>query len=141
MQGKQKVEELMVRQPATVSPDDTLVDAATVMSEADVGDVLVADAGELRGILTDRDIVVRAVAQGSVPAETTVGEVYSADLTTVAPDDDVSRAVGVMRSRALRRVPVVDGGTLVGVVSLGDLAVERDEDSALADISAAEPNS
>ena len=140
MQRKQKVGELMVRHPVTVGPDDTLVEAANVMSEADIGDVLVADAGQLRGILTDRDIVVRAVAQGGVPAETTVGEVYSGELTTVAPDADVSRAVGLMRSRALRRVPVVDGGTLVGIVSLGDLAVERDEESALADISAAAPN-
>lgn len=140
MQRKQKVGDLMMRRPATVGSNDTLVDAANLMRQADIGDVLVADAGQLRGILTDRDIVVRAVAHGQVPSETPVGEVCSGELTTVAPDDDVSRAVELMRSRALRRVPVVDDGAPVGIVALGDVAVERDEDSALAEVSAAAPN-
>lgn len=142
MQQKQsqRVSELMVQGPVTVSPDDTLVHAAHLMSDAGIGNVLVADSGQLRGILTDRDIVVRAVARGDVPSETTVGEVCSDEVAVVSPDDDATRAVELMRSHALRRVPVVDGDELVGIVSLGDMAVERDWRSALADISAAEPN-
>jgi CBS domain-containing protein len=90
--------------------------------------------------LTDRDVVVRAVAEGRDPKSIKVGEIVSEDVATVTPDEPVDKVVSLMREKAIRRVPVVDGGRPVGVVSLGDLAVERDSKSALADISAAEPN-
>jgi CBS domain-containing protein len=137
----QKVREVMTPHPVTLAPDATLVDAARQMRAKDIGDVLVVGGdGRLRGIVTDRDIVVRALADGLSADSTTLGEVCSPDLAVVAPDDDSDRAVELMRDRAVRRVPVVDRGELVGVVSLGDLAIEKDPGSALADISAAEEN-
>jgi CBS domain-containing protein len=83
---------------------------------------------------------VRAVAEGLDPTATPVTEVCTKDPTSISADASVDEAVGLMRERALRRLPVVEGGQPVGIVALGDLAVERDPDSALADISASDPN-
>jgi CBS domain-containing protein len=135
----QQVGELMA-QPVTVPADSTLREAAQLMRDADIGDVIVVDGNRPSGVVTDRDIVVRGLAEGHSPDDTTVGEIATRDLAAVAPGDPVSRAVQLMRETAVRRLPVVEGEQLVGVISLGDLAIERDEDSALADISAAEPN-
>jgi CBS domain-containing protein len=110
------------------------------MRDAGIGNVIIMDGEQITGILTDRDIVVRAVAEGWDPASTPVGEVASRDLTTVAPTDPLESAVALMRERSVRRLPVVEDGRPIGIVSLGDLAVERDPDSALGDISAAPPN-
>jgi len=96
--------------------------------------------GQLAGIVTDRDIAIRLAAAGLDASTTRVGEICTRDLRTVAPDDDVNRAVELMREQAVRRLPVVDNGSPVGVVSLGDLAVDLDQRSALAEISAAEPD-
>lgn len=134
-----KVAELMA-DPITVPTDATLIEAAQVMRDADIGDVIVAENGVVKGIITDRDIVVRGVAAEHSPADTPVGVVCSGDPITVTPEDDVRRAVTLMRQYAIRRLPVVDGGGLVGVISLSDAALDRDEDSALAEISAAQPN-
>jgi CBS domain-containing protein len=101
--------------------------------------VLVTEDDHLRGLVTDRDIVVRAVAAGRDMTTTTVSEVCSAELFTVTPAEDAEAAVRLMREHAVRRVPVVDGDRPVGVVSIGDMAVERDEHSVLADISAQPP--
>lgn len=136
----QKVHEVMTDGPITVGMQTSVAEAARIMRDRDVGDVLVADDGQLRGIVTDRDIVVRAVADARDPRAATVEEVCSTDLIFVGPQDDADRVVELMRARAVRRIPVVDGSQLVGVISLGDLAVERDSRSALADISAAAPN-
>ncbi len=111
------------------------------MRDQDIGDVIVLDDGDqLCGIVTDRDIAVRVVAEGRNPQEVKVGQICSRDLTTVSPNDDVGAAVKLMSQKAIRRVPVVDKGRPVGIVSIGDLAVDRDPDSALADISSAKPN-
>ncbi|MBO0869198.1 MAG: CBS domain-containing protein [Micromonosporaceae bacterium] len=134
-----KVRDLMA-EPVTVPTDATLIEAAQLMRDADIGDVIVAENGTVRGIITDRDIVVRGVAAEHLPADTPVGTVCSGDPITVTPEDDVRRAITLMRQYAIRRLPVVDGGGLVGVISLSDAALDRDEDSALAEISAAEPN-
>lgn len=134
------VNEVMTHDPRTVDGGDTLVEAARVMREADVGPVLVLDEGRVAGILTDRDIVVRAIADGRDPQSTPVREACSADPVTLNPDQDVDGAVRLMREHDVRRVPVVQDGRPVGILSLGDLAVERDPESALADISAASPN-
>jgi CBS domain-containing protein len=91
-------------------------------------------------LLTDRDIAIRVVAEGLDPKTTKVGDVASLGLTSLTPDDSVDQAVRLMRERAVRRLPIVEGGKPVGIVSLGDLAMERDPDSALADISAAPAN-
>jgi CBS domain-containing protein len=92
------------------------------------------------GIVTDRDIVVRAVAVDLDPAQTMVGDIASPDPVQVAPDQPAADAVQLMRDHALRRLPVCEDGHLVGVLSLGNLATERDPESALADISAAPPD-
>jgi CBS domain-containing protein len=135
----QRISELMAT-PVMIPAESTLVDAARMMRDSEIGDVVVAAGDRPVGIVTDRDIVIRAIADGRSPERTAVSELCSGDLTTVSPDDDVSRAVSLMRDKAVRRLPVVKGGKLVGVISLGDLAIERDETSALADISAAESN-
>jgi CBS domain-containing protein len=83
--------------------------------------------------------VIRCIAEGADPSTTRLGEVISSELVAVAPDDPVERAIELMRERAIRRLPVVEGGKPVGVVSIGDLAVERDAESALADISQEPP--
>lgn len=133
------VKDLMV-EPVTVSSDTTLTEAAQLMRDEAIGDVIVSDDGHAQGMVTDRDIVVRALAERLSPEDTTVADICSQELASVGPDDDVSRAVALMRQSAIRRLPVVDRDTLVGVLSIGDLAIELDERSALADISAAEPN-
>ncbi|HSH61567.1 MAG TPA: CBS domain-containing protein [Acidimicrobiales bacterium] len=111
------------------------------MRDADVGPLIVIDdKGEVCGMVTDRDIVVRAMAEGPDPATTRVGEICSQDLTMVSPRASVDEALHVMRERATRRLPVLEGEQAVGIVSLGDLALEREPTTALSDISAAPPN-
>jgi CBS domain-containing protein len=136
----QRIRDVMTTDPTTLPQNATVADAARKMRDEDIGDVLVVREGELSAILTDRDIAVRVVAEDRIPSETRLDEVTSKDMATLSPDDTVADAVRIMRSRAVRRVPVVEDGRPVGIVSIGDLAVERDTDSALADISAAEPN-
>lgn len=137
----QKIREIMSSPPVVLSADDTAAAAARAMRDQAIGDVLVADGDRFAGLVTDRDLVVRVLAEDRDPSRTTLREICSGDLVTVSPDDDVSRAVDLIRERAIRRLPVVEGTRPVGVVSIGDLAIERDQTSALADISAAKPNS
>jgi len=136
----QLVREVMTPDPVTLSATASLVDAALAMRDFDVGDVLVLDDGKVCGIVTDRDIVVRGIASGNYPATVKLAEICSRELTTLSPNDRVEDAVSLMREKAIRRLPVVEGKKPVGIVSLGDLAVERDPHSALSDISAAPPN-
>ena len=135
------VREIMTAEPETLPADRPIVEAARLMRDHDIGDVLVLDGDRLRGVLTDRDIAVRVVADDKVPQDTTIGDVCSGATATASPDEDTAQAARVMRDHAIRRLPVVDGGgKVLGVVSIGDVAVERDERSALADISTSEPN-
>lgn len=137
----QRIRDVMIADPVTVGEDSSAVDAAEAMRSSDVGDVIVLDdSQQICGVVTDRDIAIRLVADGRDPSATKVREICSADVTTVSPDDAVDDAVRLMREKAVRRLPVVDNGKPIGIVSIGDLAVERDPDSALADISAAPPN-
>ena len=136
----QSIREVMTENPEAVSGDAAVQDAATVMRDKDIGDVLWVEGEEVKGILTDRDIAVRVVAEGKDPASTTVSEVATTDLKTLSPDDSVDEAVELVREHDVRRVPVVEDARPVGIVSLGDLAREQDESSALADISSASPN-
>jgi CBS domain-containing protein len=115
-------------------------DAAQAMRDSKIGDVIVVTGGSVRGVLTDRDIVVRVVAEGRDPHDVKLGEVFSAGVVMVNPDDSVDSIVTLMREKAIRRVPVVEGSRPVGIVSIGDLASEKDNGSALADISSAPPN-
>ncbi|MFI1326387.1 CBS domain-containing protein [Streptomyces sp. WAC04189] len=135
------VRDIMTDHPVTVEPLTSVTAVARVMRDRDLGAVLVTDGDELRGLVTDRDLVIRAVAEGGDPERTTVAGVCSdEELVTVRPDDELERAVELMREHAVRRVPVVDDGRPVGIVSLGDLALERDPESALGDISVARPD-
>ena len=134
------IRDVMTPEPITVTPTMTIEQAARRMRDAGIGNVVVLNGGQITGILTDRDIVVRAVADGWNPADTPVGEVASQDLTTISPDDTIDDAVILMRERSIRRLPVVEHGRPVGIVSLGDLALERNPESALGEISAAPPN-
>lgn len=136
----QAVREVMTKEPVLLQADETLAQAARRMRDQDIGNVLVMKDGKLKGIVTDRDITVRATADGKDPNKTKVGEVCSGELLTIPADRPVTEAVEIMRKKAVRRLPVVEGDRPVGVVSLGDLAVERDSKSALSDISAAKPN-
>lgn len=136
----QTVREVMTAKPVALQAGTSLVDAARAMRDRDIGDVVVLNDDRVCGIVTDRDIAVRAVAEARDPSQTVLAEVCSQELVTVSPDDPVEQAVTLMRSRALRRLPVVEDGRPIGIVSLGDLAVERDPGSVLGRISAAEPN-
>jgi CBS domain-containing protein len=119
------VRDVMISEPVTMDASETLTAAARQMRDASVGDVIVTEAGELRGLVTDRDITIRGVAEELDPDRTSLGEILTRDLVTVAADADVETAVELVRTHAVRRLPVLDGGRLVGVVSLGDLAAPR----------------
>jgi CBS domain-containing protein len=134
------VREVMTPGVVAVRPDASLVEAAQLMRSQDIGDVVVADGQDIVGVLTDRDITVRAVADGVDPLTVSARQVCTPHPAVVAPDDPVSTAVALMREKAVRRLPVVERGLPVGMVSLGDLAVAQDPDSALADISRAAPD-
>ena len=137
----QTVRDVMAQQLHTCPASGPVREAAKVMREHDIGDVIVlSDDGSVEGIVTDRDIAVRVIAEGRDPSSTTVGDVCSSDLETISPTDDVERAASIMRDRGVRRLPVTEGGRAVGVISIGDLAIEVDEASALADISAQKGN-
>jgi CBS domain-containing protein len=110
------------------------------MREGNIGDVLVMDGDRLCGVITDRDIVIRAVALDHDMNVTTVDEIASHSVVSVTPRDPLADAEHLIREHAVRRLPVIEDGKLVGVVSLGDLAIERDDESVLADVSAAQPN-
>jgi CBS domain-containing protein len=135
------VREVMSAAPETVTPETTLADAAKVMDRADIGDVLIVDGtGQLRGIVTDRDIAVRAVAEGRDPNTTTVEEIMTPTVETISSSATVREAIEAMRRHDIRRLPVVDGGSPIGVVSLGDLSMSPESRSVLADLSTAPPN-
>jgi len=137
----EKVREIMTSHPVCLPADASLIEAAKRMRDNDIGDVLIVEAdGRLRGIVTDRDMVVRGIADEKEPRSTTIGDICSPDLVSVDVDDDADRAVQVMRQRAVRRIPVMEDGQVAGVVSLGDMAIEKDPQSALAQISAAREN-
>ena len=136
----QSIRDVMTQDPECVSGDTTVADAAKLMKDKDFGAVLCKDDDKVSGILTDRDIALRVVAEGKDPTSTSVGEVATKDIKTLSPDDSVDDAIKLVREQNVRRVPVVEGAQAVGIVSIGDLALERDKNSALADMSAAPAN-
>src|ERR1700744_2516779 len=126
----------MTAEPIVLQQDQTIADAAQAMRDSAVGAVLVVDGDRVCGLITDRDIVVRAVAE-SAPPDSPVGPLVRADLIAVGADDEAAGAARGVQAPAARPLPVMDDGRIVGIVSIGALAVSRGEDSALADISAA----
>jgi CBS domain-containing protein len=134
------VREVMTPGVVAVRPDASLVEAAQLMRAHDIGDVLVSGERSVLGVLTDRDIALRAVADGVDPLTVSAQAVCTPNPVVIGPDDAVSAAVELMRDHAIRRLPVIEDGQPVGMVSLGDLAVSEDPDSALAEISRAAPD-
>jgi CBS domain-containing protein len=133
------VADVMTRHPATVDGGQPVSVAAALMRDNDTGAIIVNDDGRLAGIVTDRDIAVRLVAEEKGP-DTPVREACSPDVEAIPPDTSIDQAVRIMRRHHVRRLPVVEDGRAIGILSIGDLAMERDPGSALADISAARGN-
>lgn len=136
--SSQLVRDVMTTSPVLVRPDQTVGEVAKLMREKDIGAVLVTDNAGTTGLVTDRDIVVRVLADDRGP-DTEVSAAATPAPLALRPEDPVESAVETMRAHAVRRVPVVQDGQAVGIVSLGDLAQNRDPDSVLGAISSAEP--
>jgi CBS domain-containing protein len=139
---QRKLADLMTPDPVTLPHTATLVEAAEQMARSDIGDVVIEEKGTVCGLVTDRDIVVRGLAQGMDPNSTTLADICQHTLICLTPDDAPEEAMRQMKEHAIRRIPIVEGGRAVGVVSLGDLAQDRDRDvdATLAAISAAPSN-
>ncbi len=117
------VREVMSADPETVGDDETILEAARRLAEANIGALPIVGAdGEVRGMLTDRDIAVKVVAQGRDPSELKAGALAQGSVVTVSPDDSLDEALKRMTATGVRRLPVVEGEDLVGVVSQADLA-------------------
>jgi CBS domain-containing protein len=121
------VREAMTPGVRTVSPSQSLTEAAEVMKGEDVGSVPVVEEGRLAGIVTDRDIVTRAVAERRDPQTVKVAEVASRELLTVEPEQDLDEALALMARHQVRRLPVVEEGRLVGMLAQADVALEAKE--------------
>jgi CBS domain-containing protein len=135
-----KIRDVMAPLPVEMTSIESVASAARLMRDQAIGAVLVLENGQLRGIVTDRDIVVRTVAEGCDPETTRVGDICSEDLVVLSPDDEIAEAARVIREHAVRRVPVVDNGIPMGMVSMGDLALWEGDGSPLAAVVAAPPN-
>src|ERR671936_767279 len=124
----QNIRDIMTSNPSAVEPDKSVVDAARIMKQEDAGVVPVTENGRLTGMVTDRDIAIRVVAEGKDPQSTTVREVASTDLVTVDPQQDLDEALRLMAQHQVRRLPVVeeDAG-LVCVVAQADVARHGDD--------------
>lgn len=127
-----KIRDVMTPNPRTVSPDDTVQEAARIMQTEDTGAVPVVNNGRVLAVVTDRDIVVRVVAEGS-PLSTPVRDVASRGVVCATPDMSTREANDLMSEHQIRRLPVVENDRLVGIVSIGDLAVKEGKDSRTGD--------
>lgn len=135
-----KVREIMTAEPLRMTEVATIAEAARAMRDRDIGAVLVERNGRVAGIVTDRDLVVRALADGPNAANRRLKDVCSESILSVGPDDDSDLVIALMRDQKIRRVPVLDdGGVAIGILSLGDMAIRRDSESVLGQISAAPP--
>jgi len=125
--------EIMTRDVRTASPSTSLRDVGAMMREGDMGAVPVVDGGKLVGIVTDRDIVVRAVAEGTDPS-TPVSEAMTSEIFSVGPDDFVFEAIRMMGDKQVRRIPVVSvSGELAGIISMADIALEIEDQREIAE--------
>ncbi|QKG25315.1 CBS domain-containing protein [Actinomadura verrucosospora] len=132
-----KVRDIMTGSPTSVSPELDIVTVARAMRDEDIGAVLVAEGDDLLGLVTDRDLVIRGLAAGGDPAQARIGGLASSVTATIGPDDSLDKAAQLMRERSVRRLPVLEDGRPIGIVSIGDLAGERDAVAGLAELSAA----
>ena len=130
---RQRCREIMTKDVRTAVPDASLADVAAMMRDGDMGSVPVVEGGRLVGIVTDRDIVVRAVAAGQAPA-TPVREAMTSELWTVKADDFVFQAVRLMGDKQVRRIPVVnEDGSLAGIIAMADIALEMEDQKEIAE--------
>ena len=127
-----KIRDVMTPNPRTVSPDDTVQAAARIMQSEDTGAVPVVNNGRVLAMVTDRDIVVRVVAEGGSAAGA-VRDIASQDVVCASPEMSTREASELMSEHQVRRLPVVENGLLVGIVSIGDLAVKENKDSRMGD--------
>ena len=130
-----KCKEIMSEKVTSVPPDTTLRDVAKLLKTKDIGILPVVDSeGRLTGLVTDRDIVVRAVAEGADVLATPVGEIMTTETFTAGPDDFAFEAARTMGEKKVRRVPIVDeAGVLVGIVSIADIALEMEDEIEIAE--------
>lgn len=135
-----KMRDIMSSAPICMAPTESVAAAAKAMKQHGIGTVLVLTDGQLSGLVTDRDITVRVLAENRDPQATCIGDICSSELAVLGPDDDVAQATQLVTERAVRRIPVLDDGVPVGVVSIGDLAMENDSGSTLSGVSAAPVN-
>jgi CBS domain-containing protein len=129
-----KVRDMMTTRLVTCSSDDTLFAAAKKMQDNDIGCCPVVERDKLIGLVTDRDMTVRAVARGLDPNATMVSAVMSTDIIVGEPDMSAEDACDLMGEHQVRRLPVVEGSRLVGMISLADLAIDLEEEEMLADM-------
>ncbi len=122
-----QIRDVMTANPATLSPDDSIQSAARLMRDEDTGAVPVVENGRVVGMVTDRDIVVRAVADGG-QVSSPVRDILTTNLVSVTSDSSTGDAAELMAEHQIRRLPVVDNGALVGIVSIGDIAVKEGKD-------------
>jgi CBS domain-containing protein len=133
------VRDIMTAAPVGVYYSQTIGETARVMRDAQVGAVLVVNEGALAGVVTDRDLVIRGLAQDAA-ADAPVGPLCSGDLVGVAAEASLEQAQQLMREHAVRRLPVIADGQVVGILSIGDLAITAEGDSPLAAVSRAAAN-
>jgi len=136
-----KMRDIMSPAAVCMAPGESVAAAARAMKQHGIGTVLVLAGGRLSGLVTDRDITVRVLAENRDPRSTAIGDLCSSELAVLGPDDDVEQAIRLVRERAVRRIPILADGKPVGVVSIGDLALEQDATSALSGLSSAPPSS
>jgi len=121
------VRDAMTADPRSIGKSVSVVEAARLMREQDIGSLPITDDEQLVGMITDRDITMRVVAEAADPNATSVEDVYSRDLISVAPDNDLEEALGLMARHQVRRLPVVEDGRLVGIVAQADIALSENE--------------
>lgn len=122
-----KIRDLMTENPSTCAPNTSVTEAAKVLAGENVGSIPLVEGGRLVGIVTDRDLVVRVLAEGRDPETTPVGEIATGSIETVAPDADLDEALRVMARSQVRRLPVVEDDRLVGIVAQADVARHAEE--------------
>jgi CBS domain-containing protein len=134
-----KVREVMTSSVDWVTPETSVVEIAKLMKKADVGSIPICKGNQLTGIITDRDIVLKVVATGKDTKNTTAQEIMTTDIKSVTSNQDVHEAADLMAKYQIRRLPVVEQGKLMGIVAIGDLAIEKihinEAGDALSDIS------
>jgi CBS domain-containing protein len=121
------VRDTMTENPRAIGSSASVVDAARLMREEHIGSLPIIDAEQLVGMITDRDITTRVVAEAADPTTTSVGDIYSRDLVSVEPDEDLEDALQLMARHQVRRLPVVENGKLVGIVAQADIALSGNE--------------